>query len=422
MFEQVEKPKENRSKAVANSVVQNKNRVKQSVGFVDNRQRAVAQNTIQLRAKDPYERGVVDSPQVHHIISHSKLIGGLGKLGDDDKAEVKRGFMPTDNKLTIRQIYNLNDRLVFTTNNNKVAIENRVLDRNNEHFSEMPWTEQSITSLNGDEVTITFAGIGFNNTTLTNWIASYNKVKGGQDPDVGEKDFWNALQNSYFEWSGGNLFYGAQSRAEPGGADLDAFDEDAKYFRNADHVARLKRLSEELEDAGDDTDQIKAKLLEIGAANRDEGVGPKHDRSKWYKPSNDNQKQALLEILKPGDRKDYIDTQVAHKALPVVFVRERVDDWAVKQVNDKPTLDESHEVYNYIYKGSLTVPNINGINASRTTIRNKGYKVKLQGAQSGEVLNFQQAQKIKMKDITNSINELLLKEVKVRQKINLGMQ
>lgn len=37
MFEQVEKPKENKSRAVANSVTQKKSGVKQDFGFVDNR-------------------------------------------------------------------------------------------------------------------------------------------------------------------------------------------------------------------------------------------------------------------------------------------------------------------------------------------------------------------------------------------------
>ena len=37
MYAQVEKPKENKSRAVANSVAQKKSNVKQGFGFVDNR-------------------------------------------------------------------------------------------------------------------------------------------------------------------------------------------------------------------------------------------------------------------------------------------------------------------------------------------------------------------------------------------------
>ncbi|GEM_PF-6969716 len=43
MYEQVEKPKENKSRAVANSIVQEKNYEKQGVGFVDNRPEAILQ-------------------------------------------------------------------------------------------------------------------------------------------------------------------------------------------------------------------------------------------------------------------------------------------------------------------------------------------------------------------------------------------
>ncbi|WLE95766.1 MAG: hypothetical protein QTN59_13900 [Candidatus Electrothrix communis] len=47
MYEQVEKPKENKSKAVANSVVQKKSGVKQGFGFVDNRPGNIMQRRFQ---------------------------------------------------------------------------------------------------------------------------------------------------------------------------------------------------------------------------------------------------------------------------------------------------------------------------------------------------------------------------------------
>ncbi|MBL4706919.1 MAG: hypothetical protein JKY48_00570 [Flavobacteriales bacterium] len=46
MYEQVEKPKENKSRAVANSVAQNKSNVKQGFGFVDNRHRSVSKGNV----------------------------------------------------------------------------------------------------------------------------------------------------------------------------------------------------------------------------------------------------------------------------------------------------------------------------------------------------------------------------------------
>lgn len=47
MYEQVKNPKENKTKAVANSVAQNKSIVKQGFGFVDNRPEVAAQRKLQ---------------------------------------------------------------------------------------------------------------------------------------------------------------------------------------------------------------------------------------------------------------------------------------------------------------------------------------------------------------------------------------
>ena len=47
MYAQVEKSKENKSRAVANSIAREKSTVKQGVGFVDNRAEAVAQRKLQ---------------------------------------------------------------------------------------------------------------------------------------------------------------------------------------------------------------------------------------------------------------------------------------------------------------------------------------------------------------------------------------
>lgn len=52
MYEQVEKPKENKSRASANSVAQKKNSAKQNFGFVDNRPESVVQRKLQEIADD----------------------------------------------------------------------------------------------------------------------------------------------------------------------------------------------------------------------------------------------------------------------------------------------------------------------------------------------------------------------------------
>lgn len=53
MYEQIERSKENKSKAVANSVSQYKSNVKQCFGFVDHRPEAVGQRKLQTTTFDP---------------------------------------------------------------------------------------------------------------------------------------------------------------------------------------------------------------------------------------------------------------------------------------------------------------------------------------------------------------------------------
>ena len=48
MYEQVEKPKENKSRAVANSVAQKKSSGKQGFGFEDNRLESITQRKVVL--------------------------------------------------------------------------------------------------------------------------------------------------------------------------------------------------------------------------------------------------------------------------------------------------------------------------------------------------------------------------------------
>ncbi len=81
MYEQVEKPKENKSRAVANSVSQKKSSDKQSFGFVDNRSEAVAQRK-QFANTNAHE--VVQRKLNDLIHSDSKIIQRYKKYGADE--------------------------------------------------------------------------------------------------------------------------------------------------------------------------------------------------------------------------------------------------------------------------------------------------------------------------------------------------
>lgn len=93
MYEQVEKPKENKSRAVANSVTQKKSNVNQSFGFVDNRPEAIVQRKVQELADDysSQQRAVQNEENKNTIqrvlIDYSATIFDSTKL-----VELKKSF------------------------------------------------------------------------------------------------------------------------------------------------------------------------------------------------------------------------------------------------------------------------------------------------------------------------------------------
>ena len=78
MYEQVEKPKENKSRAVANFVTQKKSDVKQGFGFVDNRPEAIIQRKLQVIANNYTER--YHKPFRNESINFSKYSNAVGEL------------------------------------------------------------------------------------------------------------------------------------------------------------------------------------------------------------------------------------------------------------------------------------------------------------------------------------------------------
>lgn len=85
MYEQVEKPKENKSRAVANSVGQKKSNQKQGFGFSDNRPEAVTQRKLQEvtnsnpQAK-PLVKNTIQKPRTSQPIQRVGLLRVLGGI------------------------------------------------------------------------------------------------------------------------------------------------------------------------------------------------------------------------------------------------------------------------------------------------------------------------------------------------------
>lgn len=88
MYAQVEKPKENKSRSVANSVGQKKNNMKQGLGFVDNRPEAMLQRKLQERINRNSQ--TVSSLPVNEVIQRDACYipdqnspyVGIGKVGN----------------------------------------------------------------------------------------------------------------------------------------------------------------------------------------------------------------------------------------------------------------------------------------------------------------------------------------------------
>jgi hypothetical protein len=100
MYDQVEKSKENKSRAVANSVAQKKSKVKQGFGFVDNRPEAVAQRKLQEVANNNQHAKQVaqlqlmanlGSPIQLYLTTHDNGYGDItgGGLDSDTSTETE---------------------------------------------------------------------------------------------------------------------------------------------------------------------------------------------------------------------------------------------------------------------------------------------------------------------------------------------
>lgn len=93
MYEQIEKPKENKSRAVTNSVVQKKSDGKQGFGFEDNRPEAVAQRKLQ---------------QVIQM-----------KWSADNEAQAQEKLLPIHNKVVNVPTWNVTDQQAWAGLGNK---------------------------------------------------------------------------------------------------------------------------------------------------------------------------------------------------------------------------------------------------------------------------------------------------------------
>lgn len=202
-------------------------------------------NTVQLRGENPHANpGTTGdwSRTDHHIISHSKLVLGLGALDEKDKLDVLIASVP--DVLTVAMMENVKVNL----SHKDTADESRELE--------------VIQRLLVDPE---FKG----------------EIRGQKVADI---------RNSFFEWMGGNQFAGPNTsiRAEPS-PDKDAIDTDGQYFTNANYEkleGEGKKLYAELDrDEAKDPLQIKNTLMEITKIAKNVSAAA-FDPSQWVEVTN----------------------------------------------------------------------------------------------------------------------------------------
>lgn len=99
MYEQVEKTKKNKSRAVANSVAQKKSDVKQGFGFVDNRAQVnIKHNPKQLKTSDKDSETQNEKLQIHMINTKPLQLGRNKKKKMELKEKAKEMGVPCKKK------------------------------------------------------------------------------------------------------------------------------------------------------------------------------------------------------------------------------------------------------------------------------------------------------------------------------------
>jgi 5-methylcytosine-specific restriction endonuclease McrA len=128
MYEQVEKPKENKSRSVANSVTQKKSNEKQGFGFVDNRQEAITQRLVYKGIANNYSSELSSPATMTQAIQQKTMahINGCGCSSCSGTTQLK-------SKVPNQSTSLFTDTLQFTKNNReefKKKQKDAILKRN----------------------------------------------------------------------------------------------------------------------------------------------------------------------------------------------------------------------------------------------------------------------------------------------------
>ncbi|WP_424099641.1 DUF4157 domain-containing protein [Moorena producens] len=257
--------------------------------------RAVPAEVAQLageRAKNPHnlQTGVTS----HHIIPHELLMKIL-KNFTTDQQKIKGAFLPKFDSLTLAN---------FVA---QVAVGVKYDQKNYDSVTELP---KEVATKPFGLLTPTQKSKTMFKVEYADWIdftkfeeiyKKYEKVIRGEEvlneqenPVTGLRD----LGDSFFEWQGGNLFYGPE-RIEPGSKD--GFDYDAKLIYGEKYTKDLEAIYKQLKKLQNNSDQDSLNqmldlLRSMAELTKNQGVPPYNDQL-WIAIDTDAKKSVHDELL-----------------------------------------------------------------------------------------------------------------------------
>lgn len=211
-----------------------------------------SQMVFQLRTSNPHKWG--DGVTSHHIIPDEILNEAIGDNEDphvdhgDNKAGIKAKFLPDFGNITLDNLLEVGGAAIQIDLGDQNGYQDVSSDDLfDSKFNDYLYTFSEMEQAEKDSIKIKIGGEDYNMADFERDYTAYRA-----DPDNANDIDLGNMASSYYEWQGGNLFYGP-SRVET--MPSNGFDNDASSFYDQDHVDALRgiydRLSDEVEGDAD---------------------------------------------------------------------------------------------------------------------------------------------------------------------------
>jgi hypothetical protein len=255
----------------------------------------------------------------HHIIPHELMTNIFGKFDAAEKEDIGRSFLPDFDTLTMAN---------FVA---QVAVGVEYAGDSPKKIDGLPpgVRHKTFGALTDEERGKAYFKVeGAGRVDFARFREIYEAKKDGtldEDPDDGISGLRD-IGESFFEWQGGNLFYGPE-RIEPG--KKDGFDHDASLVFGDTFTNSLKAIYDRLralEDAGPEAKpQMQAALGDLAALTRNAAV-PRYTPSLWIAVDSPLKKRLHDEMLPERHHTSKMDASIHRSEL-----REAIRRYAPRQ-------------------------------------------------------------------------------------------